>query len=99
MVKKNNTTIIPKNADWGVYVYVNADGSALSDSEGRVLSMNGYQYDPESIKKMKVAGAHHGSLGGKVAFIPGSRQVTDSQHDDQFEAFLDGKEVPGDLDI
>lgn len=96
---QKNTRIIPKNAEWGVYVYVNADGSALSDSEGRVLSMNGYQYDPEAIKKMKAAGAHYGSLGGKVAFIPGSRQVSDNEHDDQMEAFIDGREVPGDLDI
>jgi hypothetical protein len=95
----NKAKVLPKQADWGVYVYMNADGSALSDSEGRVLSMNGVKGDREAIKQMKVAGASLGSLGGKVAFIPGSRQVSDYEHDDQMEAFIEGDDVPGDLDI
>lgn len=99
MTRTRNTKVIPKRADWGLYVYVNADGTALSDGDGRILSMNGERDDQGAIEQMKVAGAYYGSLGGKVAFIPGSRQVTDTERDDQMEAFLDGKDVPGDLDI
>jgi len=90
--------VIPKNVQWGVYVWRNADGSALSDSEGRLLSLEGFKGDLAAMKKMRDAAAYYGSADGSLAFMPGHAQVTDSEHDDQMEAFIDGKHIPGDID-
>ena len=99
MADMRQTRVEPKRADWGVYVAMNPDGTALSDSEGRVLSLNGLKNDRDAIRKMKAAAAGYGGLGCKIAFIPGSKQVTDNQHNDQMEAFVEGDEIPDDFDI
>ena len=95
----SNTRVIPKNVPYGVYVWRNADGTTLSDSEGNVLSMNGLKNDLRCIKMMRDAATALGSGDGKPAFIPGSRQISQSEWEDQMEALKNGEEIPGDYDV
>lgn len=94
---RHKTTIEHPDVEWGVYVWQNADGTALSDDEGRVLSMNGYKGDLNAVRQMRDAAKAFGSGDGNLAFIPGSRQVTDSEYEDQVEAFREGRPIPGDI--
>ncbi|MCA1799831.1 MAG: hypothetical protein LC650_00870 [Actinobacteria bacterium] len=94
----SNLKVLAKNLPYGVYVWRNADGSTLSDSEGNILSLNGIKNDLNCIKKMRDAATALGSGDGQPAFIPGSRQVSDSEYEDQMEAFKDGDPIPGDYD-
>lgn len=91
-------TVEPKQLKWGVYVWRNADGSTLSDSEGNVLSMNGWKGDLAAMRKMRDAATYYGSGDGTIAFIPGGRKVSKSEWEDQMEAFIDGEPIPGDVD-
>jgi hypothetical protein len=95
---KHTTKAVPKNLPWGTYVWRNADGTALSDGEGRVLSLDGFKGDLVAIQKMRRAAAHYGSADGDLAFIPGSRKISDSEWEDQMAAFIDGDPIPGDID-
>lgn len=91
-------TTIPKNVVWGVYVWRNADGTALSNSNGEVLSLDGFRGDLAAMNAMREAAAYYGSADGQPAFIPGSGQVSQSEWEDQMEAFIDGRPIPGDID-
>lgn len=98
MNKPNSKTTVEKpNVEWGVFVWQNADGTALSDGEGRVLSMNGYKGDLDAVRQMRDAATALGSGDGNLAFIPGSKKVSDAEHDDQMEAFIEGRPIPGDI--
>lgn len=91
-------TVEPKNLSWGVYVWRNADGTTLSDSDGNVLSLPGMKGDLAAMRSMREAATYYGSGDGNIAFIPGGRQVTQSEWEDQMEAFIDGDPIPGDID-
>lgn len=100
MANMNNsrTRVVPKNLPWGVYVWRCEDGKVLANNNGDVLSMNGFKGDLEAMRKMRDAATALGYGGGKVAFLPGSRQISQSEYEDQMEAMLDGKDIPGDID-
>jgi len=78
----------------GVCLWRMPDGTYLGDDEGRFLSAFGYLDDPIIEQKMKNAAISYMGLEGAMGepiWMPGSRQVTDSEADDQMERMLDGK--------
>jgi len=91
-------TVEHKNLDWGVYVWRNADGTTLSNSDNEVLSLAGFKGDLEKMRLMREAAAYYGSPDGSLAFIPGGRKISQSEWEDQMEAFIDGEPIPGDID-
>lgn len=91
-------TVEHKNLPWGVYVWRNADGSTLSNSDGEVLSLEGFKGDLAKMRSMRKAAEYYGSADGSLAFIPGSRKISRSEWEDQMEAFIDGEPIPGDID-
>ncbi len=89
---KNAELVIEDN--FGVCLWRMPDGSCLGDDDGRFLSMQGLLRDPIVEEKMKKAAVYYlgdEAMQGHAVWSPGSRQVTDSEQDDQMERFLDGK--------
>jgi phage portal protein BeeE len=96
--QERKTRVVPKNLPWGVLVWQNADGTALSDSEGNVLSMDCFKGDLEALRKMRVAATHYGSGDGRPAFLPGSRKISQMEWESQMEQFINGDPIEGDID-
>jgi len=92
------TQVIKKNLPWGVYVWRCADGRVLSNNRGDVLSMDGFKGDLEALRKMRDAATALGHGDGKPAFLPGSRQISESEWEDQMDAMIAGDDIPGDID-
>jgi len=80
--------------DFGVCVWQMPDGAFLGDDEGRFLSLQGALYDPLIEIKMRKAAKYYlgeeAELGGPF-WLPGSRQVTDNEAEDQMDRLLEGK--------
>jgi hypothetical protein len=80
--------------DFGVCLWRMPDGALLGDEEGRFLSMSGKLDDPVVESKMKKSAVYwlgDEALLGEPIWLPGSRQISDGEADDQMENLLDGK--------
>lgn len=80
--------------DFGVCLWRMPDGAVLGDEDGRFLSLNGSLGDPIVEEKMRKAALHwlgEEALTGSPFWMPGSRQVSDSEAEDQMENLMDGK--------
>jgi hypothetical protein len=80
----------------GVCVWVMPDGTILGDGDGRILSLQGALNDLRVEKKMQDAAkywAGESAVLGKCTWVPGARQVTDAEAEDQRERFEAG-EIP-----
>lgn len=93
-----NTTLIPNQSKWGVYLWELPDGTFLGDSDGNYLSIDAWIGDLTAIKKMRQAAAGYGFPEGNVKFAPGRQRITQSEYEDQMEAFIEGDPIPGDTD-
>lgn len=86
---------------YGVCLWRMHDGSYLGDGDGRFLSMFGVLENPTIQEKMRKAAASYigeeAMLGGPL-WMPGSRQISDSESDDQMENLLEGR-VPDAVDL
>lgn len=80
--------------DFGVCLWRMPDGAVLGDDEGRFLSLNGRIDDPIVESKMKNAAVYwlgEEALLGEPMWMPGSRQISDGEAEDQMENLIDGK--------
>lgn len=85
--------------DFGVCLWRMPDGAVLGDEEGRFLSLNGRIDDPVVESKMKNAAIHwlgEEAILGEPLWMPGSRQISDGEAEDQMENLIDGK-VPDEI--
>jgi hypothetical protein len=96
MTKSHRGIVVPDVA-WGVCVW-EVDGKYLSDGTG-YLSLEGYLNDPKIEKKMAEAAKYwmEGEFAGKPVWIPGARQVSGDEYDDQMARLRDGK-IPDPVD-
>lgn len=94
MGKKLKNAQVVVEDDFGVCVWRMPDGAYLGDGEGRFLSLQGKLHDPIIEIKMSKAAQYYlgeeAKLGGPL-WLPGSRQVTDNEADDQMERLLNGR--------
>jgi len=80
---------VPESA-FGVCIWIMPDGLPLSDGDG-VLSAEGMMHDPGVEKRVAEAAKYWtGKEDGHIAWVPGARKVTNSEHDDQRERLLNG---------
>jgi hypothetical protein len=80
--------------DFGVCLWKMPDGAVLGDDEGRFLSLNGKLDDPVVEAKMKKAAIYwvgEEAILGQPYWMPGSRQVSDGEAEDQMQNLVDGK--------
>lgn len=78
----------------GVCVWVMADGQWLGDGDGNILSLAGEVNDLRIEKKMQDAAiywAGESAALGRAVWIPGARQVSDEEYQDQKDRFAEGK--------
>jgi hypothetical protein len=89
----NKPRIIDEGEYYGVWVWLLPNGHFFQDGQGNYLCMNGTRDDLRCMKLMSEAATHHGEPVGRAIFLPGRRQRTQSEWEDQMEAFHDGKDI------
>jgi hypothetical protein len=83
--------VIPKNYDWGLYVYKKSDGKWFTDGEGNVLNIPSMRGDITKIAELKSAAVHYGDDGeGKAVFVPGLNRITEEEYTEQMDRFKNG---------
>jgi hypothetical protein len=85
--------------DFGVCLWRMPDGAILGDDEGRFLSLSGPLDSPIIESKMKKAAIYwigEEAMLGEPLWMPGSRQISDSEADDQMENLINDK-VPDEI--
>lgn len=85
---------------YGVCVWVMPDGAVLGDEDGNFLSLSGELHDPlVEIKLRKAAVYWCGEEAklGNAKWIPGARQISDDEYDEQNDRLLRGV-VPDPVD-
>jgi hypothetical protein len=83
--------VIPKNYDWGLYVYKKSTGKWFTDAEGNVLNIPSMRGDLTKITELKNAAKYHGDDGeGKAVFVPGLTRITDEEFSEQMDRFKQG---------
>lgn len=101
-VEQPKTKFVPKNLPYGVLVWETKEGHFLGDQDGNYLSIEATPLDMVDYdlkcKKMAEAAAYYGYPEGKVMFLAGRTQVSDSEYEDQMAALLAGEDIPGDIE-
>jgi hypothetical protein len=83
--------VIPKNYNWGLYVYKKANGKWFSDGNGSILNIPAVRGDIEKIAELKKAAVYYGDPGdGEAVFMPGVNRVTDEEYSEQMDRFKEG---------
>lgn len=87
-----------KEVDYGVYVWITADGKIVMDGDGNYLMIHSMRDDLIKMAKLGAAARHYGvPPGGHAEFVEGARAVSDSEYQEQKERLLAG-EVPDEKD-
>lgn len=83
--------VIPKNYDWGLYVYKKADGKWFTDGEGNVLNIPSMKGDLTKIQELKNAAKYHGDVGdGQAIFVPGLTRISEEEYTEQMDRMKQG---------
>lgn len=83
--------------NYGVYVWYTEDGRRVEDDEGNVMNIPAMRGNLHAINKLGEAARHYGVPGGKAVFLPGRRQISQDEYDEQ-RARLDAGLIPDPLD-
>jgi len=91
LVSNVRRKVIPKNYDWGLYVYKKSDGKWFTDGEGNVLNIPSMKGDITKIAELKSAAIHYGDDGeGKAVFVPGLNRISEEEYTEQMDRFNSG---------
>lgn len=95
---KSKLTVIQKQSNHGLYVWMMPDGSLFGDSNGNIMNIPARPGDIEAMSKITKAAAHYGVSEGKPVFQPGIRRITDEEHSEQLDRMKQGY-IPSETDI
>ena len=87
---KAKVTVIDKQYDWGIYIWLKENGKAFTDGEGNVLNIPSKKNDEAQLKKLRDVATHHGEPNGKPLFFPGLGRVTDEEYEEQKDRMSQG---------
>jgi hypothetical protein len=91
LVSNVRRKVIPKNYDWGLYVYKKSNGKWFTDGEGNVLNIPSMKGDISKIAELKKAAIHYGDDGeGSAVFVPGLNRISEEEHTEQMDRFKNG---------
>lgn len=87
---KNVRRQIVAETDMGLYVWVTDDGKLIVDEEGRQLSIPAKRGSMKAINLLRdYAYGFLGDMGmeknGRAVFLPGHRQITDDEYEEQVQ--------------
>lgn len=81
----------------GVYVWYTKDNRRVEDADGNPLMLPARKHDLRALAAMQRAANYYGVGDGRPHFIPGAREVTAGEYDEQ-QARLRAGLIPDPLD-
>lgn len=92
-------TLIEENyTDFGVYVWLKANGTYFTDGNNNVLNIPSVRDDQAKIKELAQAAAYYGEPDGKAVFFPGTARITDEEYSVQMDRMKQGY-IPNEFDL
>jgi hypothetical protein len=89
-VGNSKITILDKKYDWGVYVWIKANGKPFTDGQNSVLNIPSHRGDVLQIEKLKKAAAYHGQPDGHAEFYPGVARISEEEFSEQLDRMKQG---------
>jgi hypothetical protein len=89
-IGKSKVTILDKKYDWGVYVWIKANGKPFTDGNNSVLNIPSHRGDEIQLEKLRQAAAHYGQADGHPEFYPGVARVSEEEYSEQLDRMKNG---------
>lgn len=91
LVSNVRKKVIPKNYEWGLYVYKKSNGKWFTDGNGNVLNIPSMRGDISKISELKNAALHYGDDGqGSAVFVAGLTRISEEEYSEQVARMKDG---------
>ena len=88
---KTKVTPIPKQGNWGLYVWKLPNGKILGDSQGNIFNIPGASHDFQAMAKLQAAARELGYDEGTAIFKAHISRVSEEEHQEQVGRMLEGK--------
>jgi len=92
-----NITIMDKKYDWGVYVWIKANGKPFTDGNNNVLNVPSHRGDQLQMEKLRKEAEYLGQGDGRAEFYPGVARVSDEEYSEQVDRMKNGEILLNDL--
>lgn len=69
--------------EYGVYVWITPAGQQVEDADRNVMNIPAKAGDRKAMAQLREAAKYYGVPGGYPKFLPGRRQITDAELEDQ----------------
>lgn len=90
-------TLMDKKYDWGVYVWIKANGKPFTDGNQNVLNIPSHRGDQLQIEKLRKEAEYLGQGDGRAEFYPGVARVSDEEYSEQLDRMKNGELLLNDL--
>lgn len=87
---KTKVTPIPKQGDWGLYVWKLPNGRILGDEHGNILNIPGKSNDIQAMAKLQAAAREFGYEEGTALFKAHISRVSEDEHAEQVARMKEG---------
>ena len=89
-IGESKLTVIDKHYDWGIYVWIKANGKPFTDGKGGVLNIPSHRGDGLQLEKLRREAAALGQAEGHAEFFAGMSRISDEEYSEQVERMQQG---------
>lgn len=86
----SKVTVLDKNYDWGIYVWIKANGKPFTDGSGNVLNIPSHRGDGIQLEKLKREATYLGQGDGKAEFYAGMARISEEEYSEQLDRMKQG---------
>ncbi len=86
----SKVTVLDKQYEWGIYVWIKANGKPFTDGHGSVLNIPSHRNDGIQIEKLKREAAYLGQPDGRAEFYPGMARISEEEYSEQVDRMKNG---------
>jgi hypothetical protein len=86
----SKVTVLDKQYDWGIYVWIKANGKPFTDGSGNVLNIPSHRGDGLQIEKLKKEAAYLGQPDGRPEFYAGMARISEEEYSEQLDRMKNG---------
>jgi hypothetical protein len=86
----SKVTVIDKQYDWGIYVWIKENGKPFTDGQGNVLNIPSHRGDAIQMEKLKREASGLGQPNGRPEFYPGMARISEEEYSEQVDRMKQG---------
>lgn len=89
-IGESKITVLDKQYEWGIYVWIKANGKPFTDGHGNVLNIPSHRGDAFQIHKLTQEATYLGQGDGRAEFYPGMARISDDEYSEQIDRMKQG---------